>query len=77
MFTPTDPFECRAQVVRLSEDTDDPLHLRLVAALRFMDLTVADEARVAEALTALSTDTDATAIPAAWHRGEAAGGQAR
>jgi hypothetical protein len=77
MFTPTDPFECRAQVVRLSEDTDDPLHLRLVAALRFMDLTVADEARVAEALTALSTETDATAIPVAWHRGDAAGGQAR
>ena len=77
MFTPTDPFECRAQVVRLSEDTDDPLHLRLVAALRFMDLTVADEARVAEALTALSTETDATAIPIAWRRGEAAGGQAR
>lgn len=76
MFTPTDAFECRAQVVRLTDDADDPMHIRVVAALRFIDLAAADECRVAEALTALSTETDATAVPVAWHHGEAAGGSA-
>jgi hypothetical protein len=75
MFTPTDSFECRAQIVRLSDDPDDPTHHRLVAALRFVDLTAADEVRVAEALTALSTDTDATALPLAWHGGVASRGR--
>jgi hypothetical protein len=76
MFTPTEPFDCRAQVVRLTEDATDPSHRRLVAALRFVDLTVADEARVAEALAALSTETDPTAIPVAWRSGESAAEQA-
>jgi hypothetical protein len=76
MFTPTEAFECRAQVVRLSDDADDPMHLRVVAALRFVDLTAADECRVAQALTALSIETDATAVPVAWHSSEAAGEQA-
>jgi hypothetical protein len=74
MLTPTEAFECRAQVVRLSDNPNDTMHLRVVAALRFVDLTPADECRVAEALTALSSETDATAGPVAWHHAEVAGG---
>ncbi len=70
MLSPTTPFECRAQVVRLSDDPDDPLRRQLVVAFRFLDLTADDEARVAEALAALSDETDATAVPAAWHSGD-------
>jgi PilZ domain len=76
MFTPTDPFDCLAQVVRLAEQPEDESGHRLLAAFRFVDLTAADEARVAEALAALSTDTDPTAVPMAWHSGESAAGQA-
>jgi PilZ domain len=73
MLTPTSALECRAQVVRLSDDPDDPSRRRLVAAFRFVDLTAADEARVAEALAALGDETDATAVPVAWHSGEGHG----
>jgi hypothetical protein len=44
-----------------------------MAAFRFVDLTAADEARVAEALAALGDETDATAVPVAWHSGEGHG----
>jgi hypothetical protein len=73
MLTPTTALDCQAQVVRLDEDPDDPDHRRLVAAFRFVDLTPADEARVAEALIALSEETDATAVPVAWRNGEGRG----
>jgi hypothetical protein len=73
MLSPTEPFECRAQVVRLSDDPDDSSHRQLVVAFRFVDLTAADEARVAEALAALADETDPSAVPAAWHSGEGHG----
>jgi len=66
MFKPTDAFECRAQVVRLNEDASDPLGLRLVAAFRFVDLSEAGEACVAEALAALRGETDPAAVPTAY-----------
>jgi hypothetical protein len=71
MFSPTEAFECQAQVVRLTVDVDDPSRRRLVAAFRFIDLAPDDEARVAEALVALATETDQTAVPAAWRRDDA------
>jgi len=71
MFSPTEAFECEAQVVRLTEDLDDPSRRRLVAAFRFIDLAPDDEARVAEALVALATETDQTAVPVAWRRDDA------
>jgi hypothetical protein len=77
MLTPTDPLDCKAQVVRISEDTDDPMHRRMLAAFRFVDLTPADEARVAEALAALDDETDPSAVPAAWRSGESHGSVAR
>jgi hypothetical protein len=77
MLTPTSAFECRAQVVRLSEDPNDPSHRQLVAALRFVDLTESDEARVAEALVALTDETDPTAVPVAWRSGGGPGRLAR
>lgn len=72
MLSPTMPLECRAQVVRLSDDPDDPLRRQLVVAFRFVNLSPDDEARVAEALIALSDETDPTAVPSAW-RSEARG----
>lgn len=73
MLTPTSKFECRAQVVRIDEDPDDQTGRRLVLAFRFVDLTPDDEALVAEALAALSDETDADAGPPAWHTGEGHG----
>jgi hypothetical protein len=67
MLTPTSSFDCRAQVVRLNDDPDDPAHRQVVVAFRFVDLTASDEARVAEALVALDDETDSTAVPVAWH----------
>ena len=72
MFTPTSTFDCRAQVVRLEDDPDDPSRRQLLVAFRFVDLTVAQEALVAEALVALSNETDASAVPVAWRSTEAA-----
>ena len=66
MFTPTTSFDCLAQVVRLSDDPDDPWHRRIIVAFRFVNLSVNDEARVAEALAALADETDAGEVPAAW-----------
>lgn len=76
MLTPTDPFQCRAQVVRLTEDADDPTGRHVVVAFRFVDLDAAGEGRIAEALIALNDETDPSAVPAAWHRPEPPGGGA-
>lgn len=73
MLTPTSKFECRAQVVRLDEDPEDPMGRQLVLSFRFVDLGEADEALIAEALAALSDETDPTAVPAAWRTGGAHG----
>jgi len=73
MLTPTSPFECRAQVVRLNDDPDEPSRHQLQVAFRFVDLTAADEALVAEALAALDEETDATAGPAAWNSADGHG----
>jgi hypothetical protein len=67
MFTPTESFDCLAQVVRLSDDPDDPWHRRLIVAFRFLNLSADDEVRIAEALAALGGETDAGEVPAAWH----------
>lgn len=71
---PTDEFDCRAQVVRLDEDPDSGGSR--VAAFRLVDLNIACEARIAEALAALSEDTDPTAVPMAWHSTDPHGGMA-
>jgi hypothetical protein len=73
MLTPT-AFDCRAQVVRLSDDPEDPSGRQLLVAFRFVDLTAAEEALVAEALVALDDETDPTAVPASWHSGGAMAG---
>ena len=76
MLTPTSALDCRAQVVRLNDDPDDPSHRQLVVAFRFVDLSAAEEALVAEALVALSDETDASAVPVAWHSDGGQGGVA-
>ena len=77
MLTPLSALECRAQVVRISEDLDEPAHRQMVAAFRFVDLPLAAEARVAEALAALTGETDPASVPAAWRSGEGQGRLAR
>jgi len=67
MFTPTTPFECRAQVVRLSDDPEDLSHRRLVAAFRFIDLSPEGQARISDALAALSGVAEPETVPAGWH----------
>jgi hypothetical protein len=73
MLTPTSTFECRAQVIRLTDDPDDPSHRQLVVAFRFLDLSVDDQALIADALAALDDDTDPTAVPDAWQTGRGHG----
>jgi hypothetical protein len=73
MFTPTESFDCLAQVVRLSDDPDDPWHRQLIVAFRFINLSADDEVRVAEALAALAGETDAGEVPAAWQSGKGHG----
>lgn len=77
MLTPTSPLDCKAQVVRISEDTDDATDRQMLAAFRFIDLSLADEARVAEALAALTDEIDRSAQPAAWRSDEGHGSLAR
>ena len=77
MLTPMSTFECQAQVIRLADNPDDPSRRQFVVAFRFLDLTVDDQARIAEALAALSDDTDPDAVPAAWQSAEAQGRLAR
>jgi hypothetical protein len=67
MLTPTDLFRCRAQVVRLSDDPEDPTGRQLLVAFRFVDLDPIGEVRIAEALAALNEETDPAAVSAAWH----------
>jgi hypothetical protein len=76
MLTPTSSFDCRAQVVRLGDDPEDPSGRQLLVAFRFVDLTAAEEALVAEALAALDDETDATAVPASWRSAGLAAGAA-
>jgi hypothetical protein len=73
MLTPRDSFDCHAQVVRISDDPDDPSHTQLLVAFRFVDLSVADDVRIAAALAGLGEETDPNAVPEAWHGPQATG----
>ena len=71
-LTPVSSFDCRAEVVRVDDDTDDPSGRQVVIALRFLDLVEDDQARLALALAALADDVDADCVPRAWRSAEAA-----
>jgi len=65
-LTPLQSFDCQAEVVRVDEDTDDPSGRQVIIALRLLELTEDDQARLASALAALADDVDADNVPLAW-----------
>jgi len=69
-LTPTDSFDCKAEVVRLEADALDPTGRQMVIALKFVDLTENDQARLATGLAALADDVDENFVPLAWRTAE-------
>ena len=69
-LTPADSFDCRAEVVRLEPDALDPTGRQMVIALKFLDLTENDQARLATGLAALADDVDENYVPLAWRAAE-------
>ena len=73
-LTPTESFDCRAEVVRLEADALDPSGKQMVIAMRFLELGENDQARLATGLAGLADDVDEDFVPLAW-RGVAASGR--
>ena len=71
-LTPAHSFECRAEVVRVDDDTDDPSGRQVVIALRLLELTEDDQGSLASSLAALADDVDDGFVPVAWRDLEAA-----
>jgi hypothetical protein len=72
-LSPAESFECRAEVVRVDQDTDDPTGRQVVIALKFMDLTENDQARLASSFAALADDVDDDHVPRVWSGAKASG----
>lgn len=66
LLTPSQSFDCQAEVVRLESNPDDPSGRQVVLALRFLDLTEDAQATLASALSALADDIDEDSVPLAW-----------
>jgi hypothetical protein len=71
-LTPTESFDCRAEVVRLEADALDPTGRQMVIALKFLDLAEDDQARLATGLAAIAEDVDENYVPLAWRAPETA-----
>lgn len=69
-LTPTESFDCRAEVVRLEADALDPAGRQMVIALKFLDLAEEDQARLATGLAALAEDVDENYVPLSWRTAE-------
>jgi hypothetical protein len=72
-LSPAEPFECKAEVVRVDQDTEDESGRQVVIALQFLDLTENDQARLASSLAALADDVDDDHVPRVWSGKKAAG----
>ena len=70
-LTPVQTFDCQAEVVRVDEDADAPTGRQVVIALRLLNLTEDDQARLASELAALAEDVDADNVPRVWRTAEA------
>jgi hypothetical protein len=70
-LTPVQTFDCQGEVVRVDDDTDDPSGRQVVIALRLLNLTEDDQARLASALASLADDIDENHVPRAWRTAEA------
>ena len=66
MLTPSESFDCKAEVVRSDVNEDDPSGREVVLGLRFLDLAQDDEARLASILVELSDDLDENNVPLQW-----------
>jgi hypothetical protein len=71
-LTPAHSFDCRAEVVRVDQDTEDPSGRQVVIALQFLELTEDDQARLASSFASLADDVDANHVPRVWSGAEAA-----
>jgi hypothetical protein len=65
-LTPAESFDCLAEVVRVERDGQDEGGRTVELAFRLLELAREDQARLAEALVALSEDVDDNDVPAAW-----------
>jgi hypothetical protein len=72
-LTPAESFDCPAEVIRVDENEEDPSGRQVVIALKFLNLTPNDQAKLATALAALADDVDDEFVPRAWRTVEAAG----
>jgi hypothetical protein len=70
-LTPVQTFDCQAEVVRVDDDTDDPSGRQVVIALRLLNLTEDDQARLASELADLADDVDVDFVPRVWRSAEA------
>jgi len=70
-LTPAESFDCPAEVIRVDENDEDPTGQQVVIALKFLDMTVNDQAKLATALASLADDVDDDYVPRAWRTGEA------
>jgi PilZ domain len=59
MLSPTTPFECMAQVVRLDSDPAASAGSKTLVAFRFLALTDGEQAQIAAAVAALDADEPA------------------
>jgi len=73
-LTPSESFDCQAEVVRSEANPDDPTGRQAVIAFRFLDLSMDAQAHLASSLVALTDDVDESYVPLPW-RGTAAAAQ--
>lgn len=71
-LTPAESFDCRAEVVRVDPDTDDPSGRQVVIALQFLELSETEQAKLASSFAALAEDVDADNVPRVWSGGKGA-----
>lgn len=56
LLSPVSSFDCLAQVVRLEDDPHDPSQRKLSVALRFLELSETEQARIAAAVAVLDDE---------------------
>jgi len=71
-LSPVESFDCKAEVVRLDANPDDPTGRQSVLAFHFVDLPEDEQAALATSLTALAEDVDENFVPRVWREAEAA-----
>jgi hypothetical protein len=65
-LTPSQSFECQAEVARIDKDPDDPSGNQSLIGLHFLGLDQAMQASLAETLAVLAEGVDDEYVPRAW-----------